>query len=141
MNASGNTKETGMNQRTRWNDVNNEGGDGFNPHDMVDTPMPRTASDARHELESISGPRAWELGIYNADRIAELEAEIAAFEAAAEAEFAAEWTPEGTTARRTQYNAWATSHRNATQVDADRYARSLGCTVDALRRAIRVNGL
>jgi hypothetical protein len=100
-----------MNKRTAYNNLHNEGGDGYNPYThRADLPSPRTRSDILRDLECEDSDIARECGTYSEARVAMLRAELAVQDTADHAALgsrlvAAGWVDADTThARRLAWN-------------------------------------
>jgi hypothetical protein len=98
-----------MNAADRYDRINNEGGEGYNPHRHAATmPTPegeRTRDDLLRELERLDTFSARESGTFDQAKVDALRREIEAIDARAKAAFEAEWTVKTTTARRAAWNA------------------------------------
>lgn len=145
----------------QYDNINTEGGEGYNPYsDEIDrramaksAARPKTRSDRKyeilHELEIKDCSIARESGTYNQAEIDGLRAQLAEIEAEEEAEFLADWTREETMRRREEWNSFVRSFpvesNGRISVDNSRLimerASEQGWSVDDLKRAIALHGL
>ena len=152
-----------MEKITRYDRINNEGGDGYNPHrdeaenrdrarwakfdrEMAATPQGRIdALQRRIRVEC--GSVARECG-----NVAEIDAlenslrvEIRAIEAQIEAEFLAEWTVATTTERREAWNTMVKSGKfGVGKIDfraVQEQEQEQGWTMSEMKKAIKAHGL
>jgi hypothetical protein len=143
-----------MNKEAAYDRTMNEGGEGYNPHraareerEIEDAcKAPRTRYDVLRALETEDCSIARESGTYDAARVAELRAELAAMDKAEAEAFASVWTRETTEARRAAWNAEGrkllAAHGNripASEIYALR--KRLGYGIDEIKRAKALHGI
>ena len=128
--------------------TNNEGCEGYNPYRAeirqreleAAARRPRTRYDVLRDLNRYDSSIARESGTYNAEKIAALNAELAAMGAAKTDEYAARgWTRETTQERRTEWNNLVKSGLFGNPVDptkAQAQEEAQGWTMAELKSAV-----
>lgn len=143
-----------MNAEQKYDQVNNEGGEGYNPHRaarlererLAAIAAPRTRDSILRELERTDCSMARESGTYDAGKVAALRAELAAMDKADDDAFAAVWTLEVTESRRAVWNAEirAMAASNGGRIDPralNALIKRVGHDSNALKRAIALHNL
>ena len=136
--------------------INNGGGEGYNPHRAerqdreraARASQPRTRDDIIHELGVLDCSIARESGTYDAERIAALRSELDALakvaaivDQAAADTFAREWTIEITRERRATWNGMVKAKKINSAGSAQRAEAKLGWTMRSLKKAIKLYSL
>ena len=143
----------GMGAEREYDRINNEGGEGYNPH--------RAAREQREHEEEIAWSKtregrketiyrllekldcsiARECGTYNPERIATLQAELAQIEAAETAEFSSAWPLELTIRRRAEWNARVHQGEISNQQQLIKAEIKQGWTLSQLKKAVTLHGI
>jgi len=154
------TREELVKAARKYDQVQNEGAEGYNPYRSelerrqieAEAARPKTREDRKaaiyRELDRKDCSIARESGTYNQAAIDALRAEMKAIESEEAAEFAAEWTAEVTTARRQEWNNFVRSLMdNKGQISGKdqpkvwQRQREQGWNIDDLKKAIKLNNL
>jgi hypothetical protein len=140
----------------RYDEINNEGGDGFNPYrakrerqeheaEVAWSKTPAGRKDAIYRmLERLDCSIARECGTYDKAQIDQLHAELAQIEAGEQAAFAAAWPLELTKERRAAWNARVRNGEFGTPPTFRRVAmaeHNQGWTGNDLKRAVKLHNL
>lgn len=154
------TKQQLADQARKYDHVQNEGGEGYNPYreelerrEMAEEfSRPKNRAERkyriRRELERKDCALARECGTYNQAEIDGLKKELQDIEDQEEAEFIAEWTVEETMARRKEWNNFVRSLINdqgkidgPSMVKITQREIDQGWTSDDLKAAIKIHNL
>ena len=139
-----------MTAERKYDAINNEGGEGYNPiraarQDRA-TEIPRTKHDVMRDIDRCDCSIARESGTYDADKVASLRDELAAIEQAELDAFASEWTADVTQARREAWNAeirkLAAKHgRTIPGMEINDLANRLGYRMEDIVKAKAIHGI
>lgn len=135
-----------------YDNLNNEGGEGYNPYRQqlkdqaireYNATHVRDEYDVLRDLERYDCSIARECGTYDAEKVSALRAELQAIRDKAEADFREKWTPEYTQKIREEWNASMKACkgdiRQANQKIME-YAKK-GISMNDLKKAIKINNL
>lgn len=152
------THEQLINKIKQYDNVHNEGGDGYNPYkdelsrrqfeyekNRVKSPEEQKYALLK-EIAALDCSIARESGSYDAGKISALRAKIEEIEAKQEEDFLKIWTLEITKSRRIEWNTFASaamakySRKELPAVITEKQ-RELGWWIDDLRKAVKIHNL
>jgi hypothetical protein len=140
-----------MREARRYDNLHNEGGDGYNPYRVemsrrdheAEANRPRTRDDVVQEILRLDCEIARESGTLNEARIAELRAELKAMDDAADAKMLQAWPLAVTVARRAAWNDMVRSGKfGSGKLDlraVQRQEQEQGWTMGQLKRAVELH--
>ena len=152
------THEQLINKIKQYDNVHNEGGDGYNPYkeelsrrqfeyekNRVKSPEEQKYALLK-EIAALDCSIARESGSYDADRISALRSQIEGIEAKQDAAFLDIWTLEITKSRRIEWNTFASAamanhSRKELPAVITKKQRELGWGMDDLRKAVKIHNL
>lgn len=135
----------------KYDNINNEGYDGYNPYrDEIQRRSYKKVEVSREDylIKQISlddNSLAREFGNYDEEKVNAMRSELKAIQDAKktkeENDFLIEWTPETTQARREEWNNRIRTGYFKTRIQQLKYMQKNGWDTDQLAKAIKLNNL